>query len=176
MPRPADIERQTRFVKEFLVDRNGTQAAIRAGYAARGAHVTASRLLRDPKILGAVQAKVEEIASRVDVSVERTLREIARVAYGDVRRLYREDGTLVPVHELSDDAAALVERMETEELFAGEGDARRAIGFTRKVWVRSKLKALDQCMSYLGMHKTVAPGKDANSFSLSISLSGKQKR
>ena len=42
--------RQARFVKEYLVDLNGTQAAIRAGYSASGADVQAVRLLGNARV------------------------------------------------------------------------------------------------------------------------------
>lgn len=49
------------FVEEYLKDpeRNGTQAAIRAGYSAKTAGVTASQLLKQPKIQLAIQEKLE---------------------------------------------------------------------------------------------------------------------
>src|SRR4051794_28830268 len=53
----ADVKltaRQTRFVQEYLVDLNGTQAAIRAGYSRGSAAVEASRLLRNAKVFDAI--------------------------------------------------------------------------------------------------------------------------
>lgn len=50
-------EKQKRFVREWLVDMNGTRAAIRAGYSEKSAANTASRLMKDP----AVQAYRDEL-------------------------------------------------------------------------------------------------------------------
>jgi len=47
--------RQWRFVQEYLIDLNGTQAAIRAGYAPESAHVTASRLLKNANVAAEVE-------------------------------------------------------------------------------------------------------------------------
>jgi hypothetical protein len=58
-----------RFVEEYLVDGNGTAAAVRAGYARAGAHVTASRLLRNPKVAEAVAAGQAE--KRAELKIDR---------------------------------------------------------------------------------------------------------
>lgn len=50
-------EKQKRFVREWLVDMNGTRAAVRAGYSEKSAANTASRLMKDP----AVQAYRDEL-------------------------------------------------------------------------------------------------------------------
>ena len=61
--------KQAAFVREYQVDLNATQAAIRAGYAEASAHVTGSTLLRHPKVSIAL-AKVREGAA--EVVAERT--------------------------------------------------------------------------------------------------------
>lgn len=46
----AITDKQKRFVREWLVDMNGTRAAIRAGYSEKSAAQTASRLMKDPAV------------------------------------------------------------------------------------------------------------------------------
>lgn len=55
--------RQARFVEEYLVDGNGTQAAIRAGYSASGAYTEASRLLRNAEVARAIKTRQENRAA-----------------------------------------------------------------------------------------------------------------
>jgi phage terminase small subunit len=62
--------RQAKFVQEYLVDGNGTQAAIRSGAAAAGAHVWASRALKDPKVQKAMQALQSADAARLHIKRE----------------------------------------------------------------------------------------------------------
>jgi len=79
--------RQTRFVQEYLVDLNGTQAAIRAGYSARTADQQAARLLANVRIAAAVreaQAKREE---RTEISADRVLRRWWAIATADPQEL-----------------------------------------------------------------------------------------
>jgi len=62
--------KQQLFVLEYLVDLNGKQAAIRAGYSARTAEVQASRLLSHVKVQAAVQQAQESLVARVELSQE----------------------------------------------------------------------------------------------------------
>src|SRR5665213_2755978 len=68
--------RHARFVQEYLVDGNGTAAAVRAGYARAGAHVTASRLLRNPKVAEAVAKGQQRTGERLRLDRVRVLEEI----------------------------------------------------------------------------------------------------
>ena len=65
--------RQARFIEEYLVDANATQAAIRAGSAPAGAHVWASRTLRIPKVSAALKKRLEADSERLRVSRERVV-------------------------------------------------------------------------------------------------------
>ena len=65
--------RQTRFIEEYLVDGNGTQAAIRAGYAASGAYTEASRLLRNAEVASAIKTRQEADSARLRLSRERVV-------------------------------------------------------------------------------------------------------
>lgn len=66
-------EKQEAFCREYLVDLNGTQAAIRAGYAESGASVEASRMLGIPKIQEYVSVLREQRNKRIDVSQDYVL-------------------------------------------------------------------------------------------------------
>ena len=65
--------KQTRFVAEYLVDLNGTQAAIRVGYSAKTAKVQASRLLTNAAVAEAIGAGKAKQLERADLSATRVL-------------------------------------------------------------------------------------------------------
>jgi phage terminase small subunit len=73
------------------------------------------------------------------------LRELARVAFADLRSIYRPDGSLMSVSELSDDAAASVAGVESTEV--GDGT-----GYIRKLKRWDKVKALELLGKHLGMY------------------------
>lgn len=158
-----------------MKDLNATQAAIRAGYARNSAKVTASRLLSDANVQAEIQKLNNRLAAKNEITAERTMQEIARLAYGDRRKLWDESGRLRLPHELDEDTAALLSSIETEELYEGRGADREAVGLVRKVKTWDKGRALEQCLSILGMHKTAVP-PDSGALNLTIRLSGKGEK
>lgn len=149
----ADAKRE-RFAREHVLDLSVGAAAIRAGYAPKSAHVTGSRMLRNPKVAARVEQLKAEIAAKYNVTVERVLKGIARLAFGDIRTLYDERGNLKNIATLDEDAAALLAGVETSQIFEGSGEDREYVGDLVKVKVRSSERALAMAMSYLGMNKT----------------------
>jgi phage terminase small subunit len=76
-------ERQNRFVLEYPVDFNGTQAAIRAGFAPSGAATEAYRLLCNPEIVAAIEERKKDLAAAVGLSCEWVLRQWREIAEAD---------------------------------------------------------------------------------------------
>jgi phage terminase small subunit len=63
-------EKQKRFVNEYLIDLNATQAAIRAGYSKKTANEQASRLLANVNVSAYVEKKQERLAKKAEISQE----------------------------------------------------------------------------------------------------------
>ncbi len=78
---PARVER---FIREYAIDVNGKAAAIRAGYSAKSAEVTASRLLRDEKVRAAADELLEREAAQRGITAGRVLKELEALAFSDV--------------------------------------------------------------------------------------------
>ncbi len=74
-------EKQQRFVEEYLIDLNGTQAAIRTGYSARTANEQASRLLANVSVQQAISERMAERSKRTGVNRDRVILELVRIAY-----------------------------------------------------------------------------------------------
>ena len=72
--------RQQRFVDEYLVDLNATQAAVRAGYSARTANEQGTRLLANASIAGAVQMAQQARSDRMQITQDDVLRGLRREA------------------------------------------------------------------------------------------------
>ena len=116
---------QEMFAREYVIDLNATQAAIRAGYSpgpdgASVAQVQGSRLLS----MAMVQARVQELhrstLERSGVTAEAVVAELASIAFSDVRRLVDKDGKLKPLAELDDATAASISSLDIQ---TGEGGA-----------------------------------------------------
>lgn len=71
--------KQRRFVEEYMIDLNGKQAAIRAGYSVKGAEVQAATLLSNPKVSAFVVEAKARVAERIGRSVKDVMDDIGRV-------------------------------------------------------------------------------------------------
>ena len=76
--------KQQRFVEEYLVDLNATQAAIRAGYSKKTARGQASDLLTNPDIAAAIEEGRKALQERTHFTQDRILRELAALALSNV--------------------------------------------------------------------------------------------
>jgi phage terminase small subunit len=141
--------RQRRFVEEYLVDLNGKEAAIRAGYSPRNAAAQGSILVRKPRVAAALAEAQAARAERTMVTADKVVTELAKVAFGDPRRLVSwgpEGIVLRESAELSEAEAALVSEI---------WESRTAAGGTRKVKLHGKVPALLALAKHLGLF---APG------------------
>lgn len=138
--------RQEMFVREYLVDLNATQAAIRAGYSPRSAEVTGHHLLKNHKVRAAIQTAMEERSQRTEITADRVLKEVARIAFFDVRRLYDKHGRLKPPKDWDADCGAAVAGMRVLRTLES-GD--EVLGVT----LVSKDSALEKLCKHLGLYE-----------------------
>lgn len=136
-------DQQEMFCREYLVDFNATQAAIRAGYSEKSAYSQAHDLLKKPTVQALLKSLAEKQVERVEVRADDVLKEMMRMGYSDVRGLYDEKGVIKPMSEWSDDLARAVASIESEELFEGSGDSKTWIGYVKKVKLWSKNQAVE---------------------------------
>ncbi|MEQ8511213.1 MAG: terminase small subunit [Algiphilus sp.] len=85
--------KQRAFVFEYLVDMNATQAAIRAGYSPRTAKSQGQRLLTNADIAAAIQAAQEQRQERTEITADRVVRELSRMALYDPADIVRHHVT-----------------------------------------------------------------------------------
>lgn len=82
---PIKSKRVPRFVEEYCKDRNGTQAAVRAGYSSNldTAGVTAARLLADARIQALIQEQMQKVSKEATVEAAEVLKEYLEIATAD---------------------------------------------------------------------------------------------
>jgi phage terminase small subunit len=76
--------KQERFVAEYLVDLNATQAAIRAGYSEKTAKVIGQENLTKPDVAEAIAKRQKRIAEKLEVTQENIVKELAHIAFDDI--------------------------------------------------------------------------------------------
>lgn len=154
------LPKQAKFVREYLISGNATQAALAAGYSAKTAYKIGSENLRKPQIASLLEQKQSEIAARQDerlaameLTRERVQREIARIAFFDARKMFGPDGTPLAITELDDDTAACIVGLDVLEEWQGTGENRVLVGHVKKYKIANKNVALDQASKILGMYE-----------------------
>lgn len=106
--------KQARWYGEYIKDFNGTRAARAIGVPEKSAAVFAARMLRNDKVAAAVDAWRKRQCEKQEITAERILQELMKLATYDPGRLYDKDGQRIPVHELDDWTRAAVASVEDE--------------------------------------------------------------
>lgn len=150
--------KQQRFVAEYLIDLNQTQAAIRAGYSEKTAAEQASRLLTNVKVAEAIQAAMKARSERTQIDADWVLKRLARDATADLADLYTEHGTLKPVHEWPIAwRTGLVAGIETVQERDGEdAEGKPVYATVRKVKLLDRTKLVE----LIGKHVEVGAFKE----------------
>lgn len=145
--------KQERFVHEYLVDLNATQAAIRTGYSQKTARQIGARLLSHVDVQALIQSEQAKRLSKMELTGERVLAELARLAFVDIRKAFNEDGTLKKPHDIDDDTAAALAGIDTTATVvqgSSEDDPPLSL-VTKKVKTFDKKGALELALRHLGL-------------------------
>lgn len=145
-PKPLSA-RQEAFCREYLVDLNTVQAALRAGYSEKYANHKAHTLLRNPAVAAEIERRMAARSRRTEVSADQVLEGLAAIAFGDLRRLFDEKGALLKPDEMPDDVAACLAGLDVVTVSKGQG----AVEYVAKVKTNDRLRALELIGKHLGM-------------------------
>ena len=92
-------DKQEMFCREYLIDLNATQAAIRAGYSDNTARKIGSENLTKPDIAQRIIDLKSERNERVEINADYVLRRLVEIDEMDVLDILKDDGGLKMVHE-----------------------------------------------------------------------------
>lgn len=142
--------RRKLFAEAYLTNSgNVAEAARAAGLSAKTASSAGGRMLKHVEVQHIINTRRAALIEKFELTTERTLREIARLAYADPRKFFNADGTLKQIHELDDDTAATIASVELDEI----KEDGVVIGLTRKVKQWDKNAALEKAMKHLGEYE-----------------------
>ena len=152
--------KQQRFVDEYLIDLNATQAATRAGYSKKTANEQGSRLLANVSVGAAITQRMNARSGRVEITQDMVLRELAKIGFSDIRKVVRWGETQVRMVDGEDDGPedmvpyhglALIDSAEVDDATAA---AIAEVSQSRdglKVKLHDKKGALVDIGRHLGM-------------------------
>ena len=133
--------KQERFVQEIVAGGSGAESARRAGYSEKCANVQASQNLSKPNIAEAVARSRQEVAKRAGITQERLFKEMAGIAFSDIRELLQvdSDGTLVyrKIEDIPASAWAAIKEVTAFRLPDGGG-----MGVKFQLWDKIKVLTL----------------------------------
>lgn len=144
---------QVAFVEHYLLTLSAKKSAIAAGYAVDNADTQGYQLLQNPSVSRELRRRMARRAKKLDLTAENVLREIARVAFSDVRSVVEFKGDTVSMKDsdaLHSDAAACIQSISaTSKTRSFKGESETTVDV--KVKLHDKMKALDLAGKHLGL-------------------------
>jgi len=147
--------RQLKFIEEYLVDLNATQAAIRAGYSKRTAHVIGVGNLKNIKIAQALQKRRDELKKETQINQRWVLERYKRLVDYDLSDFFDDDGNLKPLSTIPQDALYAVTGFKNVKTSSvnqhANGDVKKIKTLLHDLKFVDKKTALDSIGKHLGM-------------------------
>ncbi|ECL1461040.1 TPA: terminase small subunit [Salmonella enterica] len=144
------------FCREFLVDLNATQAAIRAGYSLKRADRYANELMNLPHIKARINELKQERIDQLGIDAKYVLARLVEIDRLDVADILNDDFTVKPLSVWPVAWRQYLSGFSTEELFQGRGDDRETVGLLKRIKWPDKVKNLE----LLGKHISIQAFKD----------------
>lgn len=134
------------FVHEYLVDRNGTQAAIRAGYTGPNPAWFAWKRLKNPTIRALVDQLTSDKLAAHGVRADTVLKVLADIMLANIGDFLDDEGN-IDVTRATPEQLALIDSYSVSESEGAEGGHSRAV----KLKMHSKLAAVEKIAKYLNL-------------------------
>lgn len=136
-------KKQKRFVEEYLIDLNATQAAIRAGYSSDTAGSIGAENLKKPEIKSKIDKAMAERSRRTGINQDRVLLELARIGFAKITDVVDPETAKIKTDASEDDLACI----QSIKIKPNE------FGTEREVRLYDKKSALVDLGKHLGMFK-----------------------
>lgn len=158
--------KQEAFVREYLIDLNATQAAIRAGYSEATAYSIGQENLNKPEIAAAINEAQADRAERTQINADYVLNRLVEIDNMDVLDIVDDKLNLKPVNQWPRVWRRYLSGFDVAEMFEGRGDDREMTGILKKIKWPDKVKNLE----LLGKHVGVQAFKDRVEHSGEVSI------
>ena len=150
------------FAKEYLVDLNATQAAIRAGYSAKTAASQGERLLRDVDVQALINAGMAARSERTQINADYVLKRLVEIDQLDVLDILDNAGNFKPIMEWPKVWRQTLSGVDLQEIMLGDVET-----VIRKIKWPDKLRNLE----LLGKHVAVSAFREQVEVSVTHTLS-----
>lgn len=140
-------QKQKKFIEEYLIDLNATQAAIRAGYSPDSAKEIGCENLTKPNIRACIDKEMAERSKRTGVNADRVVMELAKLAFVNAADVINTEDATLREDALVEDTAA-IQSVKVKVIPTQNGE-----GIEREIKMADKIKALELLGKHLGMFK-----------------------
>ena len=137
------------FCREFMIDMNATQAAIRCGYSPKTANVQASRLLTKPHIKDRIQELKLELQKETGISAIKVITELAKIGFSNIQGYIAGGNLISDISEVTEDQGAAVASIKTT--IVGSGKTKRQ---EVSIKLHDKVSALEKLGRHLGIFES----------------------
>lgn len=170
-------DKMLQFVDEYVIDKNASAAARRAGYSKKTAHAMGAENLRKPLIKALIKKKLGELAAKNEVTAERVVAEMAKLAFAEPEAYYRinADGdAVVDLSNLTSDQWAAVQEVSTTRI---QSKDKRAKGQDKDTVIATKMKLADKKgnLELLARHLGILTDNIHNTGEIKIHVDGDDK-
>lgn len=135
--------KQKKFIDEYLVDLNATQAAVRAGYSPDTAGSIGAENLKKPEIKSRIDKAMAERSRRTGINQDRVLQELARIGFAKITDVVDPETAEIRT-DASDDDLACIQSIKIKP---------NEFGTEREVKLYDKKSALVDLGKHLGLFK-----------------------
>lgn len=140
-------DKQRRFVEEYLIDLNATQAAIRAGYSVETANEQGSQNLAKLSIKREIEKAMAERSRRTGITQDRVLNELAKIAFANAKDIL-DFKTATVKEDASEEDLACIQSVKVKTQTSAKGTMEE-----RQVALYDKKAALELLGKHLGLFK-----------------------
>ncbi|MDT0134447.1 MULTISPECIES: terminase small subunit [Providencia] len=144
-------DKQEAFCREYLIDLNATQAAIRAGYSEKTANEQGSQNLVKLSIQKRIQELMNDRSERLEITADYVLNRLVEIDQMDVLDILHDDGGIKPIHEWPKVWRTSLSGMDLAEMFESKDGERDLVGIMKKIKWPDKVKNLEM----IGRHRSV---------------------
>ncbi|MDE9437848.1 terminase small subunit [Xenorhabdus bovienii] len=156
MTREKMTTKQKTFCREYLVDLNATQAAIRAGYSAKRASELGYQLMQKPYVVALIDELKQKRNQQLGIDAHYVLMRLVEIDQMDVADILEEDLSVKPLRQWPESWRRYLSGINLAEMFEGRGDERDMVGILKKIKWPDKVKNLE----LLGKHVSVQAFRD----------------
>ena len=148
--------KQKIFADEYLIDLNATRA-YKVAYPKvkkdESARVNGSKLLTNTNVASYIDERMKEREKRTEITQDMVLKELAKLGFFDIRKLFDDRGKPLDITGLDNETAACIAGLEVMDVYEGTGEDKEFVGYIKKYKLSDKLKALELLGRHLGMFK-----------------------